>query len=80
MNPMNESPALKEWLAQRCNTVFYLKRGQVLSLLHAMGVGQNKIDALWPEGCVAKKRLRGMKTCVYVRSRVLSDLGVNVNS
>jgi hypothetical protein len=80
-SPMNDdSPLLAEWLSQRCNSVHYLKRGQVQALLLATGLGQNQIDTLWPEGHPAKKRLRGMKMCVYVRSRVLRDLGVNVIS
>jgi hypothetical protein len=77
---MNNHPTpLEEWLSQRCNSVHYLKRGQVQALLLATGLGQNQIDTLWPEGHPAKKRLRGMKMCVYVRSRVLRDLGVNVS-
>jgi hypothetical protein len=77
---MNTHPTpLADWLSQRCNTVHYLKRGQVQALLLATGLGQNQIDTLWPEGNPAKKRLRGMKTCVYVRSQVLRDLGVNVS-
>jgi hypothetical protein len=71
---------LDEWLAQRSNSMHFLKRGQVQELLRATGIGVNQIDTLWPDGNPARKRLRGCKHCYYVRSVVLSDLGVSLTS
>lgn len=76
---MPTSTPLQDWLAQRCNSVHYLRRGQVQELLRATGVGINQIDTLWPEGSPVKIHLRGVKNCLYLRSAVLRDLGVSVS-
>jgi hypothetical protein len=79
-NLMKTPTPLDEWMAQRSNSMHFLKRGQVQNLLSSIGIGRKQIDTLWPEGSPARKRLRGCENCYYVRSVVLSDLGVSTQT
>lgn len=70
------SPLVLAWLKEEPNKALYLRRGQMESLLHAVGLARSAVDTLFPTGHEAKIKFAGMTYWNYDREKVLIALGV----